>query len=118
MVVGGREAELGEDVVGGLADRLVRDPEAGRYRQVGQALRHQAEHLALPRRQLGDRALPPRARKQLRDDLRIDRGPARADSLHGLDELADVGDAILEHVAVAVEVAGQQVARVVLLLVL
>src|SRR5215831_5529565 len=110
-----REPQLLEDVLHVLLDGALRDHELFRDRRVGTAFRHQTEHLALARTEVRDRPLPASAREQLRDDLGVDRRPAVPDALDGAEELADVGDAVLEHVADAAEVACEQLARIVLL---
>ena len=64
-------------------------------------------------RQVVDRARAAAA-EQLRDDLRVERGAARADAAHGLDEVVDVHHAVLQQVADAARRAraGEQLGRV------
>ena len=73
------------------------------------------EHLELARGQLGERAAVVAAAEQLGDDLRVHRRAAARHALERLGELAHVGDAVLEQVADAALLAGQQVAGVALL---
>ena len=65
------------------------------------------EHLALARGELVERAVVAAA-EELRDDLGVERGAAGGDALHRVDELAHVGDAVLEQVADAAAAVGQQ----------
>ena len=73
--------------------------------RVRAALGHQAEHLALARGQVVERVAAPGAGEELRDDLRVDHGAAGGDAVDGVEEVADVGDAVLEQVADAARVA-------------
>ena len=57
----------------------------------------------------------PPAREQLRDDLRIERGAAGRDAPHGVDEVVDVHDPVLQQVADATAAVGEQLRRVGLL---
>ena len=84
-------------------------------RVVRAALRHQPEHLALARAQLGQRVLAPAAAEQARDDLGVERAAALPHAPHRVDEALEVGDAVLEQVADALGVRGEQLHRVALL---
>ena len=52
VFVGLRQAELPQDTVHVIFDGSLRDPQAPSDTGVGASLRHQAEHLALARREL------------------------------------------------------------------
>ena len=119
--VGRRQVELGEDVADVLLDgALVHDEGLGDG-GVGEAFGHVAEHLALARRERGERVAPAGAGEQLGHDLGIEGGAALPHPAHGGEELADVGDAVLEQVAepagvaVVPALAGEQLGGVALL---
>ena len=95
----GRQAELREDARHVLLDRAQGDEEPLRDRLVRAALGHQLEHLALARRQLGERVVLAAAADELRDDLGVERRAALADAPHRRGELLHVGDPVLEQVA-------------------
>jgi len=75
---GGRELQLGEDAADVLLDRALGDHQALGDGGVGAALRHQAQHLALPRRQLGEGVVAAAAAEELGDHLRVEGGAAVA----------------------------------------
>ncbi len=75
---------------------------------VRQALGHQLEHLALPRRQRAERVVAALLREQGRDDDRIERRAAGADPPDRVGELVDVADPVLEQVADALGRVGQE----------
>ena len=58
-----------------------------------------AEHLALARAQVVERVAAAGAREELADDLGVDRRAAGGDPVDRLEELARLGDAVLEQVA-------------------
>ena len=74
------------------------------------ALRHQRQHLALPRGQPGDRVAA--AHHQLADHLGVEHGAAGRDPLQRGEEVVDVGDPVLEQVADPAPAAGEQVVGV------
>jgi hypothetical protein len=92
-----------------LADGLLGDEELGRDGRVRATLGHATEHLALAGGEDGERLA---AGQQLGDDLGVHRGAAVGHPAHRVDELADVGDPVLEQVADAPVAVGQQLARV------
>jgi hypothetical protein len=65
---------------------------------VGTSLGHQVQHLALARSQ-SVQWVTGAAQQQLGDDLGVQDGAARRDPAQGVDELLDVGDALLEQMA-------------------
>ena len=73
-----------------------------------------AEHLLLARRQPVER-LVAAAGHDRGDDLGVEDGAAGGDAAYAVDELGDVGDAVLEQVADRALAAGQQLAGVELL---
>jgi hypothetical protein len=72
-------------------------------------LGHQPEHLTLPRREHVERAS---ASDELAHDLRVERGPALDDALHGVEEVSHVPDPLLEEVADRTAAVGEQLGRV------
>ena len=72
------------------------------------------QYLALARRQTVERATAP-AGQELGDDLGVEHGPARRNALTGVDEVADIGNALLQQIADPLTVASQQFGRVALL---
>jgi hypothetical protein len=105
---GAAESELLEDVRDVLLDRARGDDERVGDRLVGAALGHQPEHLLLARAQHLERARAALARDQQPDDRRVERRSALGHPPHGLGEVVDVGDAVLEQVADALGALGQQ----------
>ena len=75
---------------------------------VGEPLGHQREHLALARREVVERVLPAAAAEHPRDHLGVERRPAAARPSDRLDEVAEVGDAVLEQVADAARVVADE----------
>ena len=73
------------------------------------------EHLALAGRERGERVAPAAAGEELGDDLGVEGGAALAHPAHGGEELGDVGDAVLEEVAEAAGIDGEQLGGVALL---
>ena len=82
--------------------------------RVGAALRHEAEHVPLARGE-GLEARPAGPGEDLGDDLGVDHGAAAGHAAEGVEELVHVGHAVLEHVAEAAHVAGEELAGVPLL---
>jgi hypothetical protein len=66
---------------------------------VGAALGHQREHLPFAWRERGQGVGAAAGAEELADDFRVEHGAALRDAGDGLDEVADVGDAVLEQVA-------------------
>src|SRR6188472_1107623 len=62
------QSELGEDAGDVLLHGPLRHDELLRDARVGAAFRHEAEHLALPRRELVDRVVAPAPAHELGDD--------------------------------------------------
>ena len=79
-----------------LLDRADGEHERLRNAGIRATLRHQGQHLELPRRQIPEWAAP---RHQLRDHLRVECGAAGRDAADGVDERVDVHDPMLEQVA-------------------
>ena len=94
-----------------LLDRAERDEQPVGDRLVRATLGDQLHHLALARRQLGERVVRGTPADELADDLRVERRAALGDALDGGGELVDVGDAILEQVADALA-AREELGRV------
>ena len=93
-------------------DGLRSQPEPLCDAAVGESLRHQAENLALPRRQLFQRVGLARTLEDLCHELGVDDSLARGDALESIDELPGVEDAVLEQIATAAVQAVQQAERV------
>ena len=72
VLVGLRQAELPQDAVHVIFDRSLGDPQVPSDTGVGATLRHQAEHLALARRELVKRIVGPPGLDELLDESRID----------------------------------------------
>jgi hypothetical protein len=79
----GEQPELEEDRVDVRLDRLRAEEQRLADRTVRPALGHQAEDLALARRQLLERVVVVASTEQLCDDVRIDDGAAVRDPSHG-----------------------------------
>src|SRR5690349_21299226 len=95
---GGLEVELREDVADVLLDRAVTDHEFLCDRRVGAPFRHEAENFALAWRQTIERVALARTREELRHYFGIERGATRAHTADRVDEVAHVGDSVLEQV--------------------
>ena len=80
--------------------------------RVRPALRHEGEDLALAGRQHGERVRAPRRAEELRHHFGVQGRTSYGDALERLDEVADVRHAVLEQVADAGGVVGQQVGGV------
>src|SRR5215211_4185483 len=115
---GGGEAELAEEAGDVLLDRALGDDQALGDGGIAAALGHQGEDVELAGAERGQRVGAAAAAEELGDDLGVDGGAALADPVDGGQELADVGDPVLEQVADALGAAGEQVAGVALLHVL
>ena len=109
MPVGPVQVELAEDRADMGLDGPLREPELLGDARVRPALRHQAEHLALARRQLIERVVSRRRDEELLHDLRVERAAAAAHALRSFEELVHVEDAVLQQVAEAA--AGTRRAR-------
>ena len=85
-------------------------------RRVRAALGHQAEHLELARRERGRAGRRPAARaKSCATTSGSSAVPPRRDAAHGVDEVVDVHDPVLQQVADAAAAVGEQLGRVGLL---
>jgi len=91
-----------------LLDRSRAQHERGRDGRVRSALGHPRQHLALPGGQPLQRAVGPGPREQLRHHLRVERRAAVGHPPHGLQELADVHDAVFQQIADTAAAVGQQ----------
>src|SRR5262245_1832718 len=107
-----RQSELLEDAGDVLFDCSERDIARVGDRLIRAALRHEGEHLPLDHRQGGQRVVPPAPAHEFRDDGRVEDGAACADALQRVGQLRDVGDAILQQIADARGVLGDQLHRV------
>jgi hypothetical protein len=99
------QSELLENPAHMLLDRAFADHEVCRNRGVGAPLGHEPEHLPLPRRELRER---PAAGDELPHDLGIERGSSFCDTFDRGDEVARVGDALLEEVTDPTHSVGEQ----------
>jgi hypothetical protein len=79
---------------------------------VGAPLRHEPQDLALARGQDGERVDASRRTEKLGDDFGVQGGTSYGDPLERFDEVADVGHPVLQQVADAGGVVGQQVGGV------
>ncbi len=100
--VRGRQAELAEDVPDVLLHGPLRDHQNPGDRAVGAALGHQGQHIALPGREGAEPVGAAAGADQLGDDLWVESGAAGRDPAQRFNELADVGDPVLEQVPDAV----------------
>ena len=75
------QVQLGEDRVHVLLDRALGDPEAARDPAVREAFGHQAEHLALTRRERLERVVATASRHELANKSRINDRTAVQDAL-------------------------------------
>ena len=107
-----RQTELLEDARHVLLHGARRDEEALRDRLVRAALGHLLEHLALAGGELVERILAPTPPHELAHDRRIERRAALADTAHRGGELVHVRDPVLQQVADAFRVLGQELHRV------
>ena len=114
-LVGGRQAELEEDVRHVLLDGALGDDERLGDQAVGAALGHQPEHLALARGERFERVLRPERTSSWVTTSGSSAAPPAATRRSASRNSRDVGDAVLEQVADAAAVAGQQVDGVALL---
>src|SRR6266508_6968968 len=94
----GKQAKLGEDRSHVRLDGLGRQEQPLADRLVRPALGHERKDLSLPTGEVSHRAVLASSSQEVCHDLRVDRGPTSCDPPDGLDELADVGYAILEQV--------------------
>jgi EmrB/QacA subfamily drug resistance transporter len=97
--VGLDEPELAEDVLDVLLDRALGDVERPGDGVVGAPFGHEGEDLALAGREGGEPLVAPAAGEKLAYHFGIEHGPARGDLANCRDEVADIGDAILEQIA-------------------
>ena len=95
---GGGEAELGEDAGDVLLDGALGDDQAVGDGGVAAALGHQGEDVELAGAE-GGQGVGAAAAEELGHHLGVDGGAAVADPADGGQELADVGDPVLEQVA-------------------
>ncbi len=87
------EPELPEDARHVLLDRPLGDhDETLGDALVRAALGHELEHLALARRQVGERIVAAAPADELRDDGRVERRAALRDPAHGVGELATTSE--------------------------
>lgn len=93
LILVGRQSQLAEDVADVLIDGRFGDEELRRDGGIGMSLRDKGKHFPVARGQATGRIL---AAQQLPDHLRVDDRRARCHLAHRLDELRDVGDAVLE----------------------
>ena len=106
------DVELAEDrrhvlLHGGRPDgQPLRDP------VVGQPFGHQRQHLALARRQRLQRVRPPAPAEHPRDHLGVQRRAAATHRPHGVDEVAQVRDPVLEHVPDPARVVAHELVHV------
>ena len=107
-----RDLELLEDVSDVRLDRLRRDIETLRDPAVGEALRHQCEHLPLARRQLVERIRAAPTLEQRRDQLWIDDDAARDDARDRVRQLVHVEYAVLEQVPDPLLIAVEEPERI------
>jgi hypothetical protein len=75
---------------------------------VRQPFGHQRQHLALTRRERLERIGAPAAAEHPRDDLGVERRAALGDGAHRVDEVAEIGDPVLEEIADAVCVVADE----------
>src|SRR3954451_4447758 len=116
MVVLGRgQVQLREDAGDVLLHGPLGDDERLGDAVVGTALRHVTEDLSLARAECRQRVLPPTAPDEARDDFGIECRAAFPDPTHAVNEAVDVRDAVLQQIADALRVVGQQLERVGLL---
>src|SRR3954453_3562301 len=116
MVCPGRgQVQLREDARDVLLHGPLGDDERLGDAVVGTALRHMTEDLSLARAECRKRVLPPTAPDEACDDFGIECRAAFPDPTHAVNEALDVRDAVLEQVADALRVVGQQLERVGLL---
>ncbi len=115
VALGRRQPELREDRADVLLDRALGDDDPRGDRRVRAPLGHQGEHLALARAQVVERVAAAGPRDELADDLGVDRGAAGRDPVDRLEELARLGDAVLEQIADPACVPGEELAGVPLL---
>jgi hypothetical protein len=112
---GGGDRELGEDRADVLLDRALAEDERLCDPRVRPPLRHQPEHLELPR---GEDAERPTPGDELSHDLGVERGAALGDAAYGVEEVADVPDPLLQEIAHGAVTVGEKLGRVRLLHVL
>src|SRR5215212_6716737 len=115
VVLARGQVELAEDRGHVPLDRPLGDDELGRDRAVRPPLRHQRQHLALPRGQRCEGVVAFAPAEHVRDHLGVEDRAALTDTADGVDEAADLGDPVLEQVADAVGAIGEQLDRVALL---
>ena len=112
VVLGVGQVELAEDAGDVLLRGALADHERRGDPDVGLALGHRGEHLALARRQRRQPVVAPAADHQLGDHLGVERRPAGRHARERVHELAHVRDAVLEQVADAAAAVREQLARV------
>src|SRR6185436_5633490 len=93
---GGGDRELGEDRADVLLDRALAEDERLCDPRVRPPLRHQPEYVERPR---GEDAERPTPGDELSHDLGVERGAALGDAAHGVEEVADVPDTLLQEIA-------------------
>src|ERR1700677_3537038 len=113
VILGRREqAELAEQVPDVGFQRFGGHVELPRDRLVRPAFGHKGQHGQLAFGECLQRAIPPRPCHQPGHDLRVDHRLARRHPPDRVGELRDVGHPLLEHVADAARVVGQQLKQV------
>ena len=95
VVGGGVQVELGEDAVH-VASTVLRLRNSARRWPGWSGPRPSARAPRAPARQLLERVAGASPADELRDDLGVDDRPAGGDAAHGVDQLTNVGDAVLE----------------------
>jgi len=95
------QAELSEDRADVGLHGLLRDPELSGDSGIRLPFRHEAEHLAFARGELGQGVVVLRRKEELLHDLGVERRAAVADAFRRLEEVVDVEHAVLEEIAEA-----------------
>jgi len=93
------EAELGEDAGDVLFHNSGRDGKRAGDSGVGAALGHQREHFPFPAREDGQGVGPAAGAQEVADNFGIEHGAALGHAGDRVDEVTDVGDAVLQQVA-------------------
>ena len=113
-----RQPQLGEDACDVLLHRPLGDHKPCCDRVIRAPLGHQLEHLSLALGEFLQRILLAVAPEQLADHLGVDHRAVLGDPVHGIEQGADVGDALLEQITDPLRGSADQLDRVLLLNVL